>query len=53
MSGIHVTKGVYTYQKDRDKLGIYFWIVDPTGHKIAYVSEEYMARLLVKHLNRS
>ncbi len=44
---------IYTYRKDKDKQGFFFWIVDPRGNLIAYVNEEYMARALVAHLNRS
>lgn len=51
MSG-RVLQRAYSYQRDRDARGYFFWILDPQGHKIAYVDEEYLARQLVKHLNR-
>lgn len=52
MSGVHVASNAYSYQRDRDAKGYFFWILDPSGHKIAYVDEEYLARNLIRHLNR-
>lgn len=52
MAGRVMTKSVYSWQKDEDARGFYWWILSPDGTQLAYVDTLKMAITLIDHLNR-
>jgi len=49
---IRVSEGLYSWRKDRDKAGVYYWILDPSGKELIYVDTRAFADVIVQHLNR-
>lgn len=52
MSAVFVGGGSYSYRKDKDSRGVYFFIVDPSGKDLVPLDNITYVQILLPHLNR-